>query len=168
MKIVVTSNTTKIAQRYRNMARNLPGIVDGAIHALVRDEALPLFGNTTTTWTHRPTFEAVPTPRGWAVKVDPAFPYGWVNQGTPAHPIEAKRALLLRFTGPYHAKTKVNIISSFAGGRGKVWVSKRRVQHPGIQARNFTDIIMKRIQARAANRVRAALNEASYGAGSGL
>lgn len=168
MKIVVTSNTTKIAARYRRMARNMPGIVDRAIHDLVESDAIPLFENTTRTWNNIPTFEAVQTARGWAVAVDPVFPYGWVDQGTPAHQITAKNKPLLRFAGPYHAKTKVNVISSYQGGRGNVWVSKRTVQHPGIEARNFRDIIMRRVQSRAARAVRDALNQASYGAGQGI
>lgn len=168
MKIVVTSNTTKIAARYRAMARNHGGIVRQAIGDLVREEALPLFQATTRTWVHQPTFEAMTTDRGWAVKVDPVNPYGWVDRGTPPHIIEAKNAINLVFAGPYHAKTKPNVISSYQGGRGKIWTAKKRVNHPGTEARNFTDIIMRRIQARAANAVREALNQASYGSGAGL
>lgn len=168
MKIVVTSNITKVAQRYRNMARNMPGIVDRAIHDLVAQEAIPLFQKTTDTWTHKPAFTSQQTARGWMVNVNPVFPYTWVDEGTKPHVIKAKNVPLLRFTGPYHAKTKVNVIASYKGGRGRVWVSKRLVHHPGTEARNFRDIIMKRMQQRAANKVRQALNEASYGAGSGL
>lgn len=168
MKVVATSNTTKIAQRYRNMARRLPGLVDGAIKSLVQSDAVPLFENTVKTWTNKPTLTPTPTPRGWAVKVDPAFPYGWVDQGTPPHIIRARNAPMLRFQGPYHAKTRVNVIASYKGGRGRVWVSKRQVQHPGIEARNFRDIIMRRVQTRMAAHVRAELNRASYGAGTGV
>lgn len=168
MKVVVTSNSTKIAARYRRMARNMPGLVQRAVHDLVQGEAVPLFQNTTRTWTQQPTFEPTQTAMGWAVKVTPEYPYAWVNAGTRPHVIEAKHAILLRFTGPYHAKTKVNVIGSYKGGRGRVWVSKKRVNHPGTEARNFSDIIMRRIQTRAAGYVRDKLNEASYGAGLGL
>lgn len=168
MKTVVTSNSTKVAKRYRNMARNMPDLVRRAVGDLVQTEAVPLFGKTVATWRQQPTFEQVPTARGWAVKVTPEFPYTWVNAGTKPHIIEARNAKLLRFSGPYRSKTKVNVISSYAGGRGKVWVSKRRVKHPGTEARNFTDIIMRRIQARAAAYVRDKLNQASYGAGTGI
>lgn len=168
MKVVITSNSTKIAQRYRNMARNMPGLVQQAVHDLVQTEAVLLYGETVATWTHKPTFEPVQTARGWAVKSDPKYPYAWVNAGTKPHIIEAHRAKLLRFTYPYRAKTKVNVISAYKGGRGNKWASKRRVNHPGVEARNFTDIIMKRIQKRAAEYVRDKLNQASYGAGQGL
>lgn len=150
------------------MARNLPGLVQRGLGELTREEALPLFQNTVKTWTHKPTFEPVQTARGWAVKVDPDLPWRYVDEGTKPHVIEARRVPLLRFTGPYHAKTKPNVIASYQGGRGKVWVSKRRVQHPGTAARNFRDIIMRRVQTRAAGKVRDVLNAASYGARAGL
>jgi hypothetical protein len=168
VKIIVTSNTAKMAQRYRNMARNMPGIVNQALHDLVAQEAIPQFKATTATWTHKPAFTPQPTERGWMVAVNPAQPYTWVDAGTKPHIIKAKNVPLLRFAGPYHAKTKPNVIAAYKGGRGNVWVSKRMVHHPGTEARNFRDIIMRRMQARAANKVRAALNEASYGAGFGL
>lgn len=167
-KSIVTSNTSQVSARFKRMARNLPGVVDKSIHDLVEDEALPLFEKTTATWNDKPEFLVVKTARGYGVRVEPQYPWDYVNKGTRAHPIEARNVPLLRFTGPYHAKTKVNVISSYHGGRGRVWVSKRMVQHPGIEARNFSDIILKRVQARAANRVRKDLSDASYGAGTGI
>src|SRR5512142_3112017 len=98
MKVVVTSNSTKIAQRYRNMARHLPGLVDQAVHDLVQTEAVPLFGKTAATWEHTPTLEAVQSARGCGVKATPGYPYACVNGGTKPHIIEAKHAKLLRFT----------------------------------------------------------------------
>lgn len=169
MKIVLQSNITQVSARYRNMARNLPGVVDGALQALAKEEGVPLFQNTTRTWTQKPTFSTMKTERGWAINVDPAFPWRWIDEGTRKnYPITAKNVPLLKWQGPYHPKTKPGVISSTMGGRGKVWVSKRTVIHPGIEARNFRDIIMRRLQARAANRVRAALDQASWGMGAGL
>ena len=159
MKLVVTSNITKVSARYRRMASNLPGVVDNAIKALVTDEALPQFENTVTTWTNQPTFTPVPTPRGWAVQVAPEYPYGWVNRGT--------RIRYATMSKDWKSKTKPNVIASYAG-RGRLLFVSRKRPRPGIQARNFSTIILTRIQARAANRVRDALNQASYGAGQGL
>ena len=99
------------------------------------------------------------TPRGWAVQVDPAFPYGWVDRGT--------RIRYATMSGDWKSKTKPNVISSYAG-RGRVLFVSRKRPRPGIEARNFRDIIMRRMQARAAGAVRDALNQASYGAGQGL
>ena len=167
-KSVITSNTSKVSERFRKMARNLPGVIDKSIRDLVEDEALPLFEKTTQTWQRKPRFMTRKTARGYGVQVDPEFPFNYVDRGTRPHPIEARNAPLLRFTGPYHAKTKPNVIASYHGGRGRIWVSKKRVQHPGVEARNFSDIILRRVQTRAANTVRKALSDASYGAGVGI
>jgi hypothetical protein len=167
VKVVLQSNITQVSARYRNMARNLPGVVDRALQSLAHDEGVPLFQNTTKTWQHKPTFTVDKTERGWAINTTDQI-YQWVDQGTKPHIIAAKNVLLLKFPGPYQPKTKPNVIGSFNGGVGKVWTSKRMVHHPGTEARNFRDIIMRRLQARAANQVRAALDEASWGMGTGL
>jgi hypothetical protein len=159
MKTIVTSNSTKIAARYRRMARNMPGIVQGALRDLVTQEAIPLFQATTRSWTNDPTFTAAQTARGWQVEIDPAFPFQWVNKGT--------RVRYAFMSKDWKSKTKPNVLASFKG-RGRVLFISRKRPMPGIQARNFTDIVMKRVQARAANKVREALNEASYGAGTGI
>ncbi len=167
MKIVLQSNITKVAARYQRMSRNMPGIVDAAIQSLARDEGIPLFQNTTKTWQHKPTFETVKQPRGWAIKTSDQV-YNWVDQGTKPHIITAKNVPFLLFRYPYKSATVPNVISARAAARGNNWARKRSVHHPGTEARNFTDIIMRRLQQRAANRVRQALNDASYGAGVGL
>lgn len=159
MKTVITSNITKVAARYRRMSRNLPGVVDNAIKALVTDEAVPQFETTVKTWQHQPTFTPTATARGWAVQVAPEYPYGWVNRGT--------RIRYATMSKDWRSKTKPNVIASYAG-RGRLLFVSRKRPRPGIQARNFSTIILTRIQARAANRVRDALNQASYGAGQGL
>lgn len=159
MKTVITSNITKVAARYRRMARNLPGVVNNAIKSLVTDEAVPLFEATVNTWQRQPTFTPSQTPRGWAVQVAPEYPYGWVNRGT--------RIRYATMSKDWRSKTKPNVIASYAG-RGRLLFVSRKRPRPGIVARNFSTIVMTRIQARAANRVREALNEASYGAGQGL
>lgn len=167
MKTTITSDISKTSARYRAMARLLPAALKKATQDLAQNEALPLFQNTVATWEHDVQFQVVETPRGHTVQTQDQI-YAYVDKGTRAHEIAAKRAPLLRFTGPYQPKTKVNVISSFNGGRGTIWTSKLSVHHPGTLARNFSQIILKRIQAKAANRVRKALNEAAAGAGFGL
>lgn len=159
MRVVIRSNITKVAARYRRMARNLPGVVDRAIKSLAETEAIPLFEATTATWVNQPTFTAQQTARGWAVKVDPAYPFGWVDRGT-----RVRRAVMSR---DWVSKTNPNIFASYAG-RGRVVFISRKIKRPGIVARNITDRATRRVQPMAANHVRAALNEASYGAGIGL
>lgn len=168
MKTVITSNTSKVSARFRSMARNLPGVVNGAIHDLVTEEAIPQFEKTVQTWKDQPQFSATATARGWGVSVEPVQPWSWVDRGTRPHVITARNAPLLRFTVPSRAKTRPNVIASYQGSRGNQWVSKRSVHHPGTEARNFRTIVLQRVQARAANKIRDELKRASYGAGSGL
>jgi len=158
-RVVITSNITKVADRYRRMARNLPGVVDRGMRNLVQDEAIPLYEKTTATWTRQPTFAPRQTPRGWAVTVDPAYPYGWVDRGT--------RIRYATMSGDWKSKTRPGVMASY-GGRGRVLFVSRKRPRPGIVARNFTDTITRRMQARAAPTVRDALNQASYGSGAGL
>lgn len=165
-KLVITSNSSKVSARYQRLIRRVPGVLSTTIEQLGA-EAIPLFNATTATWKNKPQFVAEPTARGITVVTDDPI-FHFVDAGTRPHPIEAKNVPYLVFAGPYHAKTKVNVISSFNGGRGKVWSSKKRVKHPGTEARNFSDIIFKRIQARAANVLRKNLDEAIAGSGTGL
>ena len=168
MKTQITSNIGKTSARYHRMAKNLPGVIDKATKAIIEDEALPLFEKTVSTWQKQPRFVTRKLARGYGVEVQPLLPFEYVNRGTRPHIIEARNVAMLRFTVPSRAKTRPGIISSYAGSKGNQLVFKRRVHHPGTEARNFTDIIMRRVQARAANRMRQALNEASYGAGVGI
>jgi hypothetical protein len=159
MKTQITSNIGKVSARYKKMARNLPGVIDKATRDLVVDEAIPLFQNTVRTWQRQPRFVTRKVYHGYGVEVDPDKPWDWINQGT--------RVRYATMSKDWRSKTKPNVIASY-NGAGRVLFVSRKHPRPGIQARNFTDIIMKRVQARAANRMRAALNEASYGAGVGI
>jgi hypothetical protein len=158
MKVVVTSNITKVSARYRRMSKNLPGVVNNAIRDLVATEAVPLFEATTRTWVNQPTFTPVQTARGWQVQVNPAEPYKFVDRGT--------RVRFAFMSKDWKSKTKPGVIASFKGAGRVLFISRKRPR-PGIQARNFTDTITKRMQARAANKIRQALSDTSYGAGAG-
>lgn len=159
MKAVVTSNIGKVSDRYKRMSRNLPGVIDRATHDLVQEEALPLFGKTVSTWRNQPRFMARKTARGYGVEIDPVFPFEWVNRGT--------RIRYATMSKDWRSKTRPNVIGSYSGAGRLLFVSRKHPR-PGIVARNFTDIILKRVQSRAANRIRRALSDASYGAGVGL
>jgi hypothetical protein len=166
VRVVITSNVSKVSARFQALARKMPEVKKRATRSLA-DEALELFDKTTETWTHGVQFDVIETPRGHTVQTDDPI-YRYVDMGTPAHLIRARNVPLLRFMGPYHAKTKPNVIASYKGGRGRIWVSKRQVNHPGIEARNFRKIIFDRMQRKAANRLREFLREAAAGSGFGL
>lgn len=167
MSITIRSNVTKVSASFRRLARKFPGTVDFANREL-GIEAQTLFEKTTATWTHQPAFTVEKSARGYTVGTDDEI-YGYVDKGTRAHEIRPRRAGgVLRFAGPYHAKTKPNVIASYGGGRGRIVVWARRVMHPGTQPRNFSKIIRERVQSTAANKVRAALRAVTASEGFGI
>src|SRR5574341_413965 len=134
---VIKSNLASLSKKHRRAAKRLPIAVAKA-QKRIADEAIALHQKTVKTWKRKPRFYARKTARGFTINTDSDV-YFWVDYGTRPHPIEAKRAPFLVFAGPYHAQTKPRVISSYMGGRGKVWIAKKRVKNPGKEARHFTD-----------------------------
>lgn len=63
----------------------------------------------------------------------------WTDRGTRPHKIRAKNVPMLRFQGGYEARTQP--IARAQTGDGKAhgaWVQKQEVDHPGTEARQFT------------------------------
>lgn len=165
--IRLTSNSPRLSVYFRRMARQLPGTLDEAVHQSAV-EAQQLFEKTTQTWRHQPTFELSHEGTGrWGVRTDDPI-YRYVDRGTVPHIIRARNVAYLKFTVPFTSKTKPRYIASFQGSRGNQWVRKKQIHHPGIKAREFSTIIKQRAQAPTANRLRAALRQATYGPGAGL
>lgn len=158
MKTTITSDISKTAQRYRTMAKKLPDALKAATRDLAENEAKPLFEQTTATWQHEVQFQVIETPRGHTVQTQDQI-YKYIDRGT-----RVRRALMSK---DWKSKTRVNVIGSYSGA-GKVLYISRKLTLPGIEARNFSQIILKRVQAKAADRVRRALNEAAAGSGFGL
>jgi hypothetical protein len=156
MKTQITSNIGKVSARYKRMAKQLPGVIDKATKAIIVDDALPLFEKTVRTWQHQPRFAARKAYHGYGITVEPEYPFEWINRGT--------RVRYATMSKDWKSKTKLGVIASYNGAGRMLFVSRKHPR-PGIQARNFTDIIMRRVQARAAGRMRKALSDASYGAG---
>lgn len=68
--------------------------------------------------------------------------YIFVNNGTSAHRITPKGARgLLRFQPGYRAATKPGVIGSSRPSRFGEHVTSRGVYHPGVEARNFDQVI---------------------------
>lgn len=103
--------------------------------------------STTRTWTHKPQFRIVIGTRGKDLRAtigtdDPIYQY--VDHGTKAHKIRAKRSKYLAFQSGYKAKTRVGIIGSQEGGAfGDTQIAKE-VNHPGFPGRKFIATIRKR------------------------
>ncbi len=69
--------------------------------------------------------------------------WGYLNYGTKPHSIQAKNAPMLVFRGGsgFKPKTKVGTFNSGPGANTGPWMSKFKVQHPGIEARDWTGMI---------------------------
>jgi hypothetical protein len=70
----------------------------------------------------------------------------WLDEGTKPHPIRAKNApnLIFRHGSGFRPKTKVQTFASFPGANKGPWVSKKRVIHPGIKARKWSETIQRK------------------------
>ena len=111
------------------------------------------FDKTTRTWKGvKPKFEVligldgkdatvVVGPTGSKLAVSK---WVWIDQGTRAHRIRAKKAPFLAFRSGFKPKTMPNKITSFPGKSFGSWVFKKEVRHPGTKPRSFTIIVVKR------------------------
>jgi hypothetical protein len=86
--------------------------------------------------------------------------WGFADEGTKPHVIEAKPGKLLRFGAGGKAKTTPGVLVSGPGSKGGAVVFRRRVRHPGTKARGFSKIIAKRWRRGVAPFVRDAIEEA--------
>ena len=120
-------------------------------------KAVKEFEKTTATWTgDKPTFKALIglTTEAATVVVGPggsaegAQKWIWLDEGTKPHPIVAKNApnLVFRSGSGFTPKTTVGKFTSRAGANTGSFVKKKRVNHPGIEPRNWTILYVKRRQ----------------------
>lgn len=93
-------------------------------------------------WSGPPKVVVERTEFGRTLTVDsPVFRF--VDEGTRAHRIIARRGRFLRFRSGYRAKSSPDSLSSGAGGAFGDSRFAREVWHPGTKPRNYT----KKIQA---------------------
>lgn len=105
-------------------------------------------------WEHKPKFSSRKyiKPDSIAVNIfatgDNAKIWGYVNDGTKPHVIRAKNAPLLKFRTGYSPKTLAKPARTVPSGgtASGPWVSKVAVNHPGNEARNFTNEIAEDIK----------------------
>lgn len=76
--------------------------------------------------------------------------YGYVEKGTRPHVISPVRAKVLRFQSGYRPATTPGRLRSRTARHSGDLVFARRVQHPGTEARNFSQIVADRWEAKAA------------------
>lgn len=121
------------------MAKEMRGIGD----VMKRD-----FDSTVSTWSKKtkPRFKKILALNPSYIRVEVSTTsriYGYVSEGTDAHTIRPKRKKLLRFRSGYLSKTVPGMLPARGGGSRGGFVSAREVQHPGTEARNFPDLIIK-------------------------
>ena len=132
-----------------------------AIEATLDDGAqfaLELYKKTASTWETAVTFAVKKTKYGRSVGTRSRI-YAYVDKGTRPHTIKARRVPVLRFTLGGRPKTRQNYIASYKGSKGKQWVSKKEVHHPGSKPRNFTAVINTRTKQFMARRANQAMRE---------
>jgi hypothetical protein len=116
------------------------------------------FQKTTSSWQgEKPRFEVLAdiSGRDATVLVGPTGTdkavnkWVWLDKGTRKnYPITAKRKPRLVFQSGYSAKTKVGSFGSFPGGSFGPIVSKVKIIHPGIKAREWSILIVQRRRKR--------------------
>lgn len=114
------------------------------------DEAEALFKETVKTWRTKVNFIKRKTAQGRSVWTTNEI-YKFVDKGTKAHVITARRVPNLKFrsAGNYKPKTKVGELTSGPGAPADGdWVSKRSVNHPGNDARGFSAAIQEKMRKR--------------------
>lgn len=111
-------------------------------------EAKGMFAETTSTWKNKPAINVESVGNKRIIRIEGKI-YGYVDKGTPPHPIYPRRARVLAWPGGFRAKTRPNVIGSSGGGSGgKMVFAKYVLKHPGTKARNFSVVIRERIEKR--------------------
>lgn len=126
-----------------SLKRELLRVRDEQAQIMVRD-----FKRTTSTWTKQPNFVQVVIDGNdliAAAGTDNRI-YGYVTRGTRAHIIRPRRAKMLAFRVGYRAKTTPRTLGSRRGGASGAQVYAQLVLHPGTEARQFEEEIVRRRQ----------------------
>lgn len=139
-------NRSKFENEIKGVAKRLNNRVDQT------------YDNITQTWENKPVFNkkiGASVLRGglfgkgalYASVTTDSDIYWFVTKGTKPHPIEPKPTNptgMLVFGSTYKAKTTPRVLKSSSGGSSGPSVFARRIEeHPGSEARNFEDEIVK-------------------------
>ena len=106
------------------------------------------FVATTNTWKHKPKFSLAPADEfSMNITTDDNI---WImlDKGTRPHEITPKTPNgVLRFSvGGFVAKTRPNYLGSIAGARGATPTMRKRVWHPGTDARDWVQTAQSKYQ----------------------
>lgn len=178
------------SRRLRNTVRQNLIRQDHVLRQELLDEMLATgkemqlqYKRITARWTHKPKFNIeteisiriirltiLPETNNLAGKI-----FNWIDRGTgkfgkrgAPYEIKPKPGNLkgvLRFRRNYTPKTAPVAQFGGPGIKGGPWVSKKRVLHPGIEARRFTEVLLARmtppLKRRIDNAIRRAVRRAA-------
>lgn len=115
------------------------------------------YDKTVATWRNKPSFSIeAPADNERVIGTDDEI-YGYVDDGTRPHVIVA-HGKTLAFPGQSSPKTAPRVIGSGGGSRGGATVFTKRVQHPGTDARDFSEVIGEQAEQRLADELQRALD----------
>lgn len=125
------------------------------------DDADGEFRKTYATWEHDPGFEkdfdvSEKEISGSTTTQDPI--YGYLSRGTAVR--------YATMSPDFIAKTRVRTIGSFPGHGGVLYIDRNRPR-PGIEARQFEEVIKDWAEPRFVKKARRALDEAAKKCGHG-
>lgn len=109
------------------------------------EKARQLLLQPTLTWNHSVSFTIDEKGDTVAITTDDE-PYGYLDEGTKPHLITGNP--VLRFQENFKPKTTPNSLNSVAGGKSGNYVHPppTSVQHPGNEARNFSQQVIDKIE----------------------
>jgi len=161
-EIWIEHNLEEVSDDFITMAATVPEEVLLPVATKLGNEAQRLFRGTVRTWRDKPVFDMdvdVSRDRVAVVVGTDNKVYGWVNAGTPAHPIVARNASVLAFPAASTSKTEPGSLQSGPGSRSGDMVFRRRVMHPGIRARRFTDRVFELVDKMALSELSSAVDK---------
>lgn len=138
--------SVRVPDRIVNVEGVRQAIVD-AQNRLTKAKLTELFNRTTEGWQTRPAIltQRVDSPSQLGIKAYPsgagADTYALLNAGARPHQIRPRRANFLRFQTGYRSSTMPRVLSSRAYQRSGPFVTAGSVNHPGFEAREFTQTI---------------------------
>ena len=138
----------------RAMKRSLQSVLDTTAKDVKKD-----FEKTTATWNHNPRFSIFRS-RSWEreISTDSEI-YGYVDEGTSPHEIRPRNRVLV-FKGSYRPKTRIRTIGASSGGSsGAPVFTSKPVQHPGTEAREFSDMLQQEWGKELEERMQAVINK---------
>lgn len=72
--------------------------------------------------------------------------FGYLDKGTAPHDIVAKGGGVLAFSPGSQPRTRPRILSSRSRSKGSGVIFRKRVRHPGIAPRHFSETIQEQMQ----------------------